>query len=279
MTKISLVTAIIIMALVMLSFPVRDIAADYHYRRVASLLKDGTSEDYVVMPISEKSMPAYLAAIGALQKAAAIIPSRSLYHNALADLNTRLGKWSEVMLSLKAPVPADAVSPAGASNQAMFHLQQAIADEPAHPDFHLALGRLYDHLDEPGLAYDELKKAEHTYPVNAPLRYALAAHYLVTGRKGDALEQARALAKIDDSYIISDSVSAVTRGLILERQSPEYLSMLKSSYLYGAFEIAWRVSQDPEVVKGIAPDTPDAAPVLQLFLDSKDVGNEERKNP
>jgi hypothetical protein len=36
-----------------------------------------------------------------------------------------------------------------------------------------------------------------------------------------------------------------------------------------ALEIAWRVYQDPEVVKGIAPDTPDAAQVVQLFMEGR----------
>jgi len=45
--------------------------------------------------------------------------------------------------------------------------------------------------------------------------------------------------------------------------------MLTRSYLYGALEIAWRVSADPEVVRGIAPDTPDAAAVVHLFINSK----------
>ncbi|MEI6262715.1 MAG: hypothetical protein WCR46_22800 [Deltaproteobacteria bacterium] len=109
------------------------------------------------------------------------------------------------------------------------------------------------------------------------------------------------LAKIDDSYILADSVKkAYTANrhnftflvphpnppplgegvyekrrlcrfavYILERQPPEYISRLTNSYLYGALEIAWRVSVDPEVVKGIAPDTPDAAPVVQWFINSK----------
>ena len=105
-------------------------------------------------------------------------------------------------------------------------------------------------------------------PINLgiPLRYSAAMHYLLTGRKGDALEQARILAKIDDSYIIREPEH---KADMIERQTPGYLSMLAGSYLYSALEIAWRVSKDPEVVKGIAPDTPDAARVVQLFLASR----------
>jgi hypothetical protein len=56
---------------------------------------------------------------------------------------------------------------------------------------------------------------------------------------------------------------------MLERQPPEYISKITNSYLYAALEIAWRVSADFEVVKGIAPDTLDAVPVVQNFINSK----------
>ena len=264
--KLPLIAAILLLAFVMLSFPVRDLAADYYYRRASGFLDDETTEDLDVMPISEKSMPAYFAAVAALQKAAALAPSRSLYQRALSDLYNRLGKWSEIMQSLNAPLPADALSPRDASEKVLFHLRRAVALEPAHPDVHLALGLLYDNRGDPGPASEEFRKAATAYPVNAPLRYALAIHYLTSGRKGDALEQARLLAKTDDSYIIADSAK---KAYILERQPPEYIAMLTRSYLYGALEIAWRVSADFEVVKGISPDTPDAAPVLQWFINSK----------
>ena len=261
-----LIVLLLLSTLFLLSFPLRDLIADHYYRQVTVLLDDKTTEDLDVMLISEKSMPAYLAAIDALQKAVSFAPSRALYQSALADLYNRLGKWSEIMLSLNAPLPADALSPVEASNKALYHLRRAVALEPTQPDVHLALGLLYDHRDEPGPADEELKKAARAYPANAPLRYALALHYLNSGRKGDALEQARVLAKIDDSYILPESVQ---KGYILERQPPGYLLQMSNSYLYAALEIAWRVSADLEVVKGIAPDTPDAAPVVQLFINSK----------
>ncbi len=266
MMKFLQVTVIILVGIVVLSFPVRDLAADYYYRQVTDILDDKATEDLDVVPISEKSMPAYLAAVGSLEKAAAIAPSCSLYQSALADLYSRLGKWSKIMQSLNASIPASAISPAAADEKALFHLRRAVLLEPTQPDYHLALGMLYDSRGDAGPAAEELKKAEKAYPVNAPLRYALAMHYLTTGRKGDALEQARMLATIDDSYILKDSLQ---KKDILERQPPGYIAMLSRSYLYGALEIAWRVSKDPEVVKGIAPDTADATPVVQLFLNNK----------
>ncbi|MEI6262716.1 MAG: tetratricopeptide repeat protein [Deltaproteobacteria bacterium] len=123
---------------------------------------------------------AYFAAVDALQKAAAIAPSRALYQSALADLYSRLGKWSEVMQSLNAAIPDNAISPAEGSDKALFHLQRAVALEPTQPDVHLALGQLYDSRGEPGPASEELNKAASAFPVNAPLRYAIALHYLTS---------------------------------------------------------------------------------------------------
>jgi tetratricopeptide (TPR) repeat protein len=264
--KFSFIAAVILLAFVILSFPFRDFAADYYYRTVSGILDDEATEGLDVMPISEKAMPAYFAAIGALQKAAVIVPSRALYQSALSDIYSRLGKWSEIMLSFNAPIPDGAILPRVAADKALFHLLRAVALDPTYPDNHFALGRLYDNRGEPGLADSELKKAAAAFPVNAPLRYALAIHYLSSGRNEDALEAARSLAMIDDSYIIAESVQ---KADILERQPPSYISTLTSSYLYGAMEIAWRVSGDLNVAKRIAPDSPDAAPVVQWFINNR----------
>lgn len=262
-----LIAVIVLIALIMLSFPVRDLAADYFYNRITGILDDEATEGRDVVPISEKTMPKYLDAISSLQTAAAIAPSRALFQGALAELDTRLGKWGETMQSFQAGLPKGVPTSRDAADKALFHLQRAVALEPTNPDYHLALGRFYDtNPRDPHLAADELRKAVDAYPGNAPLRYSVALQHLLAGRKGDALEQARALAKLDDSYILRDPEHKTD---MIERQTPEYLSRLAGSYLYSALEIAWRVSKNPEVVKGIAPDTPDAKRVVQLFLVSK----------
>lgn len=262
-----LLLAILLLALLLLSFPIRDLAAGYYYTRVAAILDDETTEGRDVVPISEKSMPAYLKAIGSLQTAAAIAPSRALYQAAIADIYTRLGKWSEAMQSLNAKLPANAPTGKEAAEATLLHLKRAVALEPTNPDYHLALGRLYDTtLVDPAPAAAELQKAVTAFPMNAPLRYSVAMHHLLSGRKGDALEHAGILAKIDDSYILRDPEHKTD---MIERQTPGYLSMLAGSYLYAALDIAWRASKDPEVVKGIAPDNREAARVVRLYLDSK----------
>jgi tetratricopeptide (TPR) repeat protein len=270
-----LIAAIVLLALILLSFPVRDLAAGYFYSRVAAILDDEATEGRDVMPISEKSMPAYLAAIASLKTAAAIAPTHALYQGAIAELYTRLGKWSETMQSLKARLPDGAPTALDAADKALSHLKRAAMLEPTNPDYHLALGRLYDTgRGDPALAAAELRKAVAAYPVNAPLRYSVAMQHLLSGRKGDALEQARALAKIDDSYILRKPELNTD---MIERQTPGYLAMLSGSYLYSALEIAWRVSKDPEVVKGIAPDNPDAARVVQLFLAARRVEDKAKR--
>jgi len=47
------------------------------------------------------------------------------------------------------------------------------------------------------------------------------------------------------------------------------LARIDDSYIFNALEIAWRASGDPEVVKGIAPDNPDARAAVELFLEWK----------
>lgn len=261
-----MLVVILLAACVLLSFPVRDFMADGYYRKLETLLDDPATEGLDVVPISEKSMPAYLAAIDSLKKAASIEPSCSRYPAGLADLYQRIGNWTKIMKALNAPLPATIIPSDTAFGEAFGHLQRAIFLEPTQPDYHLSLGMLYDQTGEPEKAVGEFQKAARAYPGNAPLRYAIAMHSLVSGRQGDALEHARVLAAIDDSYILRESYQ---KADLLERQPPGYLAMIRSSYLYGALEIAWRVCPDPDVIKGIAPSTTDSTPVVQLFLSSK----------
>lgn len=222
----------------LLSFPVKAFIADYHYNRVSAIL-DNKSTDYLdVKDMSAGAMPDYLAAIKSLEKAVNLHPATSVYYKALSDVYTKLGIWADTMESINEALPTNALSSKVAYEHAANYLKTAVSLEPTNPDYHLALGQLYDIIgaDSP-LSEKELTRAINAYPVNAPLRYAVAGHYLLTGRKGDALEHAGVLAKLDDSY------------------------------LFNALEIAWRSSGDPEVVKGIAPENPDARTAVELFFE------------
>ncbi|MBI3756321.1 MAG: hypothetical protein HY265_09190 [Deltaproteobacteria bacterium] len=236
---------------------------------VEHILDDESTEYLDVKTISGDTIPSYMEAIKSLEKAVIFAPSKSIYHKALSDIYAKLGMWAEAMENMNAPLPAEALSSKKAFEAATGYLKTAINLEPTNPDYHLALGQFYDMSNgNISLAEKELAKALAAYPVNAPLRYAVARQHLLMGRKGDALEQARILANIDDGYIIPESIE---KKLMAERRTSYYLSRLSGSYLFKALEIAWRVSKDPEVVKGIAPDNPDAKEVLELFLEWKGI--------
>ena len=114
--------------------------------------------------------------------------------------------------------------------------------------------------------------AVHAAPRNAALRYAVAAQYLLKGKKKEALEHASALAGMDDSYMLPDSIN---KTLTMERQPPEYRAFLSRSFLFKAFEIAWRASdKDISLVKTMVPSNDDAQEVLRLFLEMKGVETE-----
>jgi tetratricopeptide (TPR) repeat protein len=224
----------------LLSFPVRAFIADYYYNRVSAILDNKSTEYLDVKEISAGTMPDYLAAIKSLEKSATLHPTMSIYYKALSDIYARLGIWADTMEAMNEALPVHTLSSKVAFVYATSYLKTAISLEPTNPDYHLALGQLYDTIGaDSSVAEKELTRAINAYPVNAPLRYAVASHYLLTGRTGDALEHTGVLARIDDSYIFS------------------------------ALEIAWRVSGDPEVVKGIAPDNPDARAAVELFLEWK----------
>lgn len=263
------ILSIVLITIILLSFPARALMADYYYSRGYRILDDSSTEHRDVKAVSGDTMASYKEAIKSLNKAAAIVPSKSAYYKALSDIYAKLGRWAENMDAVNEPLPADALSGKEAFQAAIKYLNKAVSLEPANPDYHFALGRLYDATagNRP-YSDNEFQRALKAYPVNAPLRYAVARHYLLTGKNGEALEQARILARIDGSYIAPDSIA---KKLMSERRTPDYLSRLYNSYLFGALEIAWRVSGDADVVKGMAPDNPDAREVVRLFLEWKGI--------
>lgn len=261
--------AAILTTSILLSFPFRMLIADYCYNRVDYILDNKSTERWDLLEISEDTMIYYTDSIKSLKNAAAIVPSKSIYFKALADIYIRLGKWAEVMKMVNAPLPQNAVPEEDAYNNAVTYLKNAISLEPTNPDYHLALGELYNiSSGNAMLAGKEFSRAIKAYPINAPLRYVIAKQYLLSGMTGDALEQARVLASIDDGYLIPDSI----RGTLMsERRTPEYLIRISNSYFFKAMEIAWRVTKDPEVIKGITPDNADAMEVARLFLETKGI--------
>src|SRR3972149_9163703 len=167
----------------LISFPIKAFIADYYYNRVSVIL-DNKSTDYRdVKEISAGTMSDYLAAIKSLEKSTTLRPTMSIYYKALSDIYTRLGIWADTMEALNEALPAQTLSSKVAFVYAASYLKTAISLEPTNPDYHLALGQLYDRIGADGsVAEKELARAIHAYPINAPLRYAIAGHYLLTGR-------------------------------------------------------------------------------------------------
>jgi O-antigen ligase len=252
-------------AALLLWLPAREFVADYHFRQVARSLDDLTTAELDVKPLDHDTLPSYGKAVASLKRSAALAPLRSAYPLALADLYATMGSWAQTMQSLRAPLPAGALSGAEALALAVAEARRATRLEPTNPDLHLALGRLYAEVDRDFARADpQIRLALAAHPVNAPLRLSAAALYLQAGRRADALEQARVLARIDDSYLIPESAQKTVQ---IERRAAGYLAVLKGSYLFRALEIAWRASGDVDLVKGIAPQTDDARAVVALFLE------------
>ena len=249
----------------LLYLPMRDLIADYYFLRVPGILDDTSTEYLVAKPISAETLPDYIEAIGSLKTAIRLSPERSIFFHSMADLYTRIGTWSRNMKTMRTDTPTGLPAGEEAFAMAMSNLKQAIALEPTNPDYHLALGLLYgDVLGDPAASEAELKRALDAFPANPALRYAVAKYYLRTGMTGNALEQARLLANIDESYILPDTTQ---NKLMIEQRTNDYIGVLYNSYLFAAFDIAWLASKDPEVVKGIAPDTPEAKRVLQAYIE------------
>ncbi len=249
----------------LLYLPMRDLIADHYFRKVPGILEDKSTEYLVAQPISAETLPDYIKAIGSLNTAIRLSPDRSIFLHTRADLYTRLGTWSRSMKEMKIDTPPGMPAAEDAFAMAISNLKQAIALEPTNPDYHLALGLLYgDVPGDPAGTEAELNRALDAFPSNPGIRYAVAKYYLGAGMKGNALEQARLLANIDESYILPDTTE---NRLMIRQRTDDYLRVLYNSYLFSALDIAWLASKDPSVVKGIAPDTPDAKRVVQAYIE------------
>lgn len=266
----AVMTAVVASGLVvLLYFPVMTFSSDYYHGKAVRLLDDPNTPYQDVLPISEKTIGNYNAALKSLKKAASINPFISAYPAELGGLYAKLEKWIKIMEGISAPVPAEAVKKEEAYRNATRYIRKAVSLEPTNPWYHLSLGQLYETGNNPEMADKELKRAVISAPANIDLRYSVAIQYLLTGKSGDALEQARNIAALDTSYLPPDSIRG---ALMSEMMTDSYLSMIYNSYLFKALEIAWRGTRDPDVVKGITPDNPDAKKAVSLFLESKGYG-------
>lgn len=259
-----------VLTLLLVSYPARMFVADYWFGNVSGILDDKGTEILDAVDISVETLPEYQRAIDRLKSASSMSPSQAAYHAALAGVYLKLGSWSKAMAATGAELPPGAESAKDAFEAADVELRAAISLEPTNHNYHFAMGTLLDSMDAaPELSEKEFDKAVYAYPVNALLRYAIAQRYFATGRPGLALEQARMLASIDDTYIYKGEFYA--NSIAMERDSQAYRARLTRSYLFAALDITWRVTKDVRVVKGIAPDTDEAREVVRLFIELMDI--------
>ena len=235
------VCTIIVIGL-LISLPARAFFADQQYRRGTRLLDEGTPDKPVVKPLTASTIPAHLMAAGSLERATALVPSRPVYHRALADVYARMGVWASTMEGLGMPLPAGVTSGKEAIARAVSEMSEAVRLEPTNPEFHLALGRLHAANGDATRAGGEFDKAAKALPGNAPLRYAVAVAYLGTGARAAAVEHAATLIRIDVGYLSK------------------------------ALEIASNAGADDAALKAMIPRNEAARAVLEAFMKSPGSG-------
>lgn len=243
------------------------LVADHYYRKASVLLLDREAGTGDRLAISLENMSLYAASRESLRTAIRLAPGHAEYYRAAADLDLRLGKWAEAMEQLGQPAPG-VLSGQESFNNARSALMAAIHLEPANPDLHLALARVYQaNGDDAALVDRELTTAVEAAPVNTAVRYAVALHYLLAGRKERAMEQAAVLARIDDSYKPLDEAEY---KIFAQRKGPEYIRRMTKSFLFKAYEIAWRASdKNTDVIKKMTTASSDAVDVQTIFLNGK----------
>ena len=250
---------------VLLLHPLRVLFAGFYYSSAMRALDESEDWGIRIKELTVESVQDYLHSVALLESASEYQPSNPLYHYSSGDLYLRLYKWLSLLESLGVELNSVELTIEDAFRHANVALTRAITLEPTNPDYHLTLARLeMEPLGDSVLAEKELQRAVEVSPLSAPIRYKVVMEHLLAGNNGFALEHARALATMSGKYTVPSHI----RGTQREESYPfmSHRSMFKS-YLFAAFEAAWRASGDPEVVMGIAPENPYANEALALFFE------------
>ncbi len=261
------VVGVIVAAALLLIHPVSSLVAFISYQRATSLVDDASTERIDLKPITRESLDDYGEAIRLLEFSERLAPNaRKDYAFEAYRLQHKLARWKGLLKGLGDEPGGLVLDVEGAYADAERLLKMVIDSEPLNSDARIALARLYyERAGRPN--FDEeraLDLALKSYPINVPLRHRVAMHYLLSGREGAALEQARIIAETDDTfsrYKLSSRSDFSGNWLAVRRGA------LYRSYLFGALEIAWRVSHDPVVVRGILPGGDDAEDVFDIFVE------------
>jgi tetratricopeptide (TPR) repeat protein len=243
--------------------------ADRYAYLAETMLDDHLTEDRDMMDISEQSIPAYRKAINTLERVRTLAPLNSDHARSLTDLFSSINVWQETMKTMGAMTQEGLPTDEEFRYAVLRNARKAVTLDPANADHYLALGRIYAADGMREAALEQLIKAINSYPVSGAIRYAATMQMLMMGMNEQAREQARLLARYDDSYRLDDDDPA--SNLMRERRPPGYEARLAGSYLYKAMEIIYRTSeQDPTAVMAIVPDNIDAREISRLFIEQKE---------
>lgn len=246
--------------------PLSIVIADYRYALAYRVLDDNDTPVKDMVWLDAETYPDYLKSLAYLDDASSAVMKNPDYIRDLAMLYSRVGRWSEVLTTLGEPLPEGALDVETSLTLATRKMKLARALEPANGDHSFLMASLYHGVVVSVPEIDkEIDNALKAMPLNSELRSRVAYYYLNNDRGGDALEQARILAKVDRVYLPPERI----RGTPLEDVWHEDMKerAFFGSRLFVAFEIAWRVSGDAEVVAGIAPKNEYAKYCLDLFFD------------
>lgn len=109
---------------------------------------------------------------------------------------------------------ADSLLQQGHYAQALSHYQKALELAPEDGEMRVAIGALYEILQQPGNAKEQYVQAETLYETRAAFLTARAQQFTRMGWYERAVEEARAAAALDDRYALAQcALGSAYQGL------------------------------------------------------------------
>ena len=248
-------------------FPLRMLLGAWYYHAGLSFTDDPDTPYLDRKDITESSLSDYAFALGYIERANAAVPGMTLYLKTSAEMYSYLERWNATMHMAGFNVSSPFTRKAG--SKAAEALYVAITKGPVDPELHMALASVYREQGNLLEAERSLERAVALYPLRPSIHYAVATDYLLMQNSKMALHHARAIAGLDDSYESHDHYDQV---ITRQRQPDYYRALLVKSYLFKAYEVAWRASfRDLSVIESLTPDNSYARDVEVLFREAKGI--------
>jgi O-antigen ligase len=265
-----LVTLFLLAALLLpVGLALSGLVAERCHASVEWLLDDPGTEELDQVGLKAATASLYAQALERSELAWRLDRWRPLYSWDIAGQALQMGEWGDEELRRGKTLPSGFPRPGRLFGLARRHLELAIAAEPTNPDYHLALAALLEErYRNSRAACRELALGVESFPNSSTIRLATARQHLAHGRQAEAMEQVRALAKVDDSYLLPETHQ---REEILASRPGWYMETIYGSNLYAAFELAWSIRPDPDLIRSIVPGNREARIVLESFLDQQGI--------